>query len=243
LASELFGHAKGAFTGAVQAKPGLFETADGGTLFLDEIGDMDLSVQPHLLTVLEEQTFRRLGEVQVRSANVRLIAATHQNLAQLSREKAFRSDLYYRISTLPLSLPPLRERREDIPQLVRTMLARMADASGREVPEISPQALERLTNHPWPGNIRELRNTLERAFWLMRGSQLQESDLRFDVDGESEPLVVNLNHLTMEEMERRHIEAVLEREKGSVSRAAKALDVPRSSLYKKIRKYNIERSE
>src|SRR5581483_10514432 len=162
LESELFGHARGAFTGAIADKKGLLEVAHRGTLFLDEIGDMDVSLQPKFLKALEEKRFRRLGEVNERRVDVRLIAATNQDLGDLVREKRFRADLYYRINTVVLRVPPLRERTGDIPLLAGAILRRLAQEMGRPEIELAADAVEALQAYPWPGNVRELRNVLER---------------------------------------------------------------------------------
>jgi DNA-binding NtrC family response regulator len=237
LESELFGHEKGAFTGAVASKAGLLEVADRGTLFLDEIGDMDLAVQPKLLKALEEKRFRRLGDVRDRQVDVWLITATHQDLAALVEEKRFRSDLYFRISTLRLRLPPLRERVEDIPMLAEEFLLRIASDLPRSPQTLSPRALRRLERHSWPGNIRELRNVLERAAILSSGSVLEEEDLGFDfergaaVDAPGVP--------TLREAERRLIERALAEARGNVEQAAARLGISRSSLYQRIQKYRI----
>jgi DNA-binding NtrC family response regulator len=238
LESELFGHQKGAFTGAVSAKPGLLEVAHRGTLFLDEIGDMDPLVQPKLLKVVEEHRFRRVGEVRDRQVDVRLVAATHHDLSELVRDKTFRSDLFFRISTFPLVVAPLRERKEDIPLLARDLCERIAADMGRSHLTLSEAALRALVEYPWPGNIRELRNVLERALLLGRGSTVEAGDLRFltGVAAEPEP---GAPELTLEEVERRHIERVLREEKGRVDPAAQRLGVPRSSLYKRIRSLGI----
>nr|AQQ74971.1 hypothetical protein [uncultured bacterium] len=238
LETELFGHEKGAFTGATASKLGLFEVAHRGTIFLDEIGDVDLQVQPKLLKVLEEQKFRRLGDIRDRQVDVRLIAATCQNLGRLMGENKFRSDLYYRISTIPLMVPSLRERVEDIPVLARHLLAKCAADLGRNDMELAPEAERALQEYSWPGNIRELRNVLERAALLSERRVLLPADLRFDDASKRETPVYN-SQLTLLELERRHIELTLMEEKGNVERAAKRLGIPRSSLYQKIRKFQI----
>ena len=234
--SELFGHEKGAFTGASAAKPGLLEAAHHGTFFLDEIGDMDPSVQPKLLKVLEEKRFRRLGDVRDRQVDVRLIAATHQDLLHLVRENRFRSDLYYRISTITLSVPPLRERLEDIEAVASRLLEGIAGDLGRGEMSLSPEALERLRAYAWPGNIRELRNVLERAVLLCEGHVLDRGDLRFE---ERAPAPEADGDVTLVEMERRHIERALREEHGKVEAAARRLGIPRSSLYEKIRRLGL----
>ena len=241
LESELFGHEKGAFTGAVSSKPGLFEVAHRGTLFLDEIGDVDLQVQPKLLKVLEEQQFRRLGEVRDRRVDVRLIAATHHDLAARSREKTFRSDLYFRISTIPIAIPPLRSRPEDVPALTRHFLATLPASLARGGVRLASDAERVFAGYPWPGNIRELRNVLERALLFGDGAVLSARDLRFDAgpdSGGTRDGAEDLD-LTLKDVEIRHIRRVLEAEHGNVERAAARLEVPKSSLYEKIRRHGI----
>lgn len=166
LESELFGHEKGAFTGAIAQKIGRFEMADGGTLFLDEIGDIPLALQPKLLRVLQEQEFERLGSGRTHRVNVRLVAATHRDLAEMVRRKDFRNDLYYRLNVFPISLPPLRDRREDIPQLVRHFVAVLSRHMGKQIDEIPEQTLNAFVSYSWPGNVRELQNLVERAVIL-----------------------------------------------------------------------------
>jgi transcriptional regulator with GAF, ATPase, and Fis domain len=166
LESELFGHEKGAFTGAITQKIGRFEMADGGTLFLDEIGDIPLALQPKLLRVLQEQEFERLGSGRTHRVNVRLVAATHRDLAEMVRRKEFRIDLYYRLNVYPVSLPPLRERREDIPQLVSHFVGVFSRRMGKQIDEIPAQILKAFVSHSWPGNVRELQNLVERAVIL-----------------------------------------------------------------------------
>jgi DNA-binding NtrC family response regulator len=238
METELFGHEKGAFTGAVTAKEGLLEVAHRGTMFLDEIGDVDAAVQPKLLKVLEEGRFRRLGDVRDREVDVRLIAATHQDLAVAVREKRFRSDLYFRISALPLLIPPLRERTEDIPVLARSLLGRIGFDVGRTDLSLSEEAVAALQAYPWPGNTRELRNVLERAVILGQGPDLGASDLRFSAPVEVAEASDDSGR-TLEEVERRHIERVLADEGGHVERAARRLGVPRSSLYEKVKRLGI----
>jgi transcriptional regulator with PAS, ATPase and Fis domain len=239
LETELFGHEKGAFTGAAASKAGLLEVAHQGTVFLDEIGDMDPSAQAKLLKVLEEKRFRRLGDVRERQVNVRLIAATHRDLRRLVREGRFREDLYYRINTIPLVIPPLRERKEDIPILARDFLELFA--SGRKL-RLAPDAEKALQTYSWPGNIRELRNVLERASLLSDSDVIRRGDLRLEAvvmpsDGDAD---VNL---TLAEVERRHIERVLVAVNGHVERAAVALNIPRSTLYQKIKDLQVAPSK
>ncbi|HYO12383.1 MAG TPA: sigma-54 dependent transcriptional regulator [Thermoanaerobaculia bacterium] len=235
LETELFGHRKGAFTGAVEQKAGLLEVAHRGTLFLDEIGDMDLQVQGKLLKVIEEKRFRRLGDISERSVDVRLIAATHQDLSTLMVEKRFRNDLYFRISTLPLLVPALRNRREDIPALAERILSGLAAELGRRRPQLSSEALSRLQAYSWPGNIRELGNVLERAVLLAGTDILTPGDLWF----ESDPAGREATGMTLREMEEQHVARVLEEEGGNEGRAARRLGVPRSTLYQKLKKQGI----
>ena len=232
LDTELFGHEKGAFTGAVAAKQGLFDVAHGGTLFLDEIGDVDPQLQPKLLKVIEEKRFRRLGDVTDRTVDVRLIGATHHDLEARTRAGTFRADLYFRISTIPVVLPPLRERIEDIPALATEILGRLC----RNV-TISADAMRALQQYAWPGNVRELRNAIERAVLLAEGTVLEPRD--FTLRSAAAPTASNDDDLglTLAEAERRHIERVLADCGGRVDLAAERLGVPRSSLYQKLKRY------
>lgn len=232
--TELFGHEKGAFTGAVAAKTGLLSVADRGTVFLDEVGEMDGRIQAKLLKVLEEKRFRRLGEVRDRQVDIRLVAATHCDLALLARERRFRSDLYFRLSTLPLMVPSLRQRVEDIPALARRLLGELGRAHGRAGLALDGNAEAALCRHDWPGNIRELRNVLERALLFGGGSRVRAVDLVFD-PRPAQPDRGALD-LTLADLERSHIRHVLEAEGGRVEPAARRLGIPRSSLYEKIKR-------
>jgi len=241
LESDLFGHERGAFTGAVTTKKGLFEVAHGGTVFLDEIGDMDLQVQPKLLKVLEEKRFRRLGDVCERLTNIRLIAATHKDLSLLAQENKFRSDLYFRINTFPLRLPPLRERIEDIPILARHMLKEIATRLGHNGLVMSPDLEKALQSYRWPGNIRELRQNLERAVLFCEGDTLTSKDLH--VEHLSDATLVSMDQiLSLSELERRYIEKLLQIEGGRVEAVAGKLGLSRSAIYKKIKKHGIDLS-
>jgi DNA-binding NtrC family response regulator len=242
LESDLFGHEAGAFTGATRAKPGLLEAAHKGTVFLDEIGDMELTVQPKLLKALEQRLIRRLGEVRDRHVDIRLLAATHQDLAALVREKKFRSDLFFRINTVTLEVPPLRGRVEDIPLLTQRVIAAVAkDTHHREV-LVSEEALGTLMAYDWPGNVRELRNVLERALLLTRGDALEARHLRFAFTSPASGGDATEDaKMSLEEVERRHIARVLEAEEGNVERTAKVLGISRSSLYQKIKVYGLPR--
>jgi len=236
LESELFGHEAGAFTGAVQRKLGLLEVAQRGTAFLDEIGDMDLAVQPKLLKILEEKRFRRLGDVQERQLDVRLIAASHQDLGQLVRQKKFRSDLYYRVSTVVLHVPALRERAGDIPILARHFFERVTSDLGREHLELSDSALERMISYSWPGNVRELKNVMERSVLLANGEAIRARDLNLEFR-EQASTEDDESHLTWKEMERRHVQRALVAEHGNVARTAVRLGMPKSSLYYKLKTF------
>ncbi len=240
LENELFGHQKGAFTGADETTQGLLEIADHGTLFLDEIADMELGVQAKLLKVLEEQTFRQLGGLSDRRIDVRLVAATHQPLIRLVRAKLFRRDLYFRLNTLTLEIPPLRDRWEDVPHLAAYFLERLGREFGRPDLALSAEAMESLATHRWSGNIRELRNVLERAVLLGEGDTLTPADLHFDTLRAGGSLGKDTASITLSELERLHIRDVLERQRGSVSRAAKTLGISRSTLYEKIKKYSLK---
>jgi DNA-binding NtrC family response regulator len=241
LESELFGHEKGAFTGAVARKPGLLEIAHGGTVFLDEIGDMAPQVQPKLLKVVEERRFRLLGDVRERYVDIRLIAATHANLGALARDGRFRSDLFFRISAIPLAVPPLRERENDVLILAKAMLVRIAADLGRGAPEFAPDAERALLDYHWPGNVRELRNIIERAILLGEGNVIGSGDLRFDT-----VLAAEARHeamMTLQDLERRHIERVLAITQGKVEQAARHLGIPRSTLYQKLKDYGLTPSK
>ncbi|HSU41008.1 MAG TPA: sigma-54 dependent transcriptional regulator [Polyangiaceae bacterium] len=237
--SELFGHQRGAFTGAVNNKPGLIEVAHKGTLFLDELGDLELAVQPKLLTALEQGQFRRLGETATRVADVRLIAATSRNLAGMVKEGRFREDLLFRINTLTFEIPPLRRRPGDVKPLAEAVLRDLCRRRGRVAPALSEDVVDTLTRYSWPGNVRELRNVLERALLFCKGDLLDRTALRFDrslePDADAEPQ-------TLDDAERRHIVNVLKQAGGKVEDAAKVLALSRSSLYAKLKKYGIRPS-
>jgi DNA-binding NtrC family response regulator len=240
LETELFGHEKGAFTGAVASKTGLFEVAHRGTVFLDEIGDVDPQIQPKLLKVLEDKQFRRLGDVRDRKVDVRLVAATHQELAALVREKRFRSDLYFRISTIPLNVPPLRERAEDIPVLAQTLLHTATTEMGRPEVSLKADALEAMQRYSWPGNIRELKNVIERAVLLSGSRELSRRDLLFDMQGEVAAGWRPEGEMTLDELEKKYVGWMLQECRGKVVEAARRLGVPKSTLYQKLKQYQIE---
>jgi len=234
LESELFGHERGAFTGAVNAKQGMLEVGHRGIVFLDEIGDMDPAIQPKLLKALEEKTFRRLGDVRDRHVDIRLIASTNRNLEEMVHAKTFRDDLYYRVSTLTLRIPPLRERPEDILLLGATILRGVCSRMGRPEVQLSPRAEAALQDYAWPGNLRELSNVLERAMVLQKGDQLEVADLGLD-GRRSAPGTVETEMLTLKEMERLHIERVLQRCHSNVTEAAQVLGMARRTLYDRLK--------
>jgi len=239
LESELFGHEKGAFTGALQTKPGLLEVGHRGTIFLDEIGDIDTNVQPKLLKVLEEKKFRRMGDVRDRFVDVRLIAATHQDLRHLIETKAFRGDLYFRISTVPLALPPLRERREDIPLIAQSLLTRICSDMARPRAELSQLAIDRLHSYYWPGNIRELRNVLERALLFTDRTVLEPSDFSFEAQSQIRTSSSYKPDWTLEELERFHIASAFAAEQQNVDKTARRLGIAKSTLYQKLKALNL----
>jgi DNA-binding NtrC family response regulator len=243
LESELFGHERGSFTGAVAQKKGKFELADGGTLFLDEIGDISPKLQVDLLRVLQERRFFRVGGTSEIAVDVRVIAATHRDLAADVREGRFRDDLYYRLNVINIRIPPLRERIEDVPLLAQEFLDRLAHELGREVSGLSEEALRVLMDHDWPGNVRELENAVERALVTCKSGVLDAPDFAFlshpkaaAAAGRELPV-----GLTLQEMEKEYIAATLTRLQGNVKGAAEALGIDRSTLYEKIKRYEIPR--
>lgn len=237
LESELFGHEKGAFTSAVSAKQGLLEVANHGTVFLDEIGDIDLQVQPKLLKVLEDRTFRRLGDVRDHSVDIRLISATHRELLELVRQQRFRSDLYFRVNIVYIRVPPLRERVEDIPSLVETLLRGINCNHGPQASSLSNAAMTALKSYSWPGNIRELRNVLERAALVAADGAIRPEHLYLQAPA-LEVSSIGAGG-TLKQMERAYIHHVLHDECGSIERAARRLGIPRSSLYNKMKRFEI----
>jgi DNA-binding NtrC family response regulator len=241
LETELFGHEKGAFTGAVQTKSGLLEVAHKGTVFLDEIGDVDLQVQPKLLKVLEEKQFRHLGDTKDRRVDIRLLAATHRDIGEQIRLGKFRSDLYFRISAVPIILPALRERMEDIPILAEHLLRQLCSDLAIANVALTSGAMLALQSYSWPGNIRELRNVLERALLLRESDRLSEKDLHFDIHVESARHSTTPMK-TLVECERDYIAEVLSVSGGNVNSAASTLGIPRSSLYHKIKEYGLTKA-
>ncbi len=242
LESELFGHAKGAFTGAIGRKKGLFEEAEGGTLFLDEIGDMNLALQSKLLRVLQERKIRAVGETADKEIDVRIIAATHKDLKLAIKNGTFREDLYYRLSVIPIVIPPLRHRREDIPLLALHFLKKYAAANKSSVKEYTPEAMARLLSMPWEGNVRELENIVERAVVLAQGSSIDVRDLPSGAEGSVETFF-EATHSgalpTLEDIERRYFKFVLDKTAGRKEKAAQILGINRRTLYRKEREYGL----
>ncbi|GFK94590.1 Transcriptional regulatory protein ZraR [Fundidesulfovibrio magnetotacticus] len=242
LASELFGHEKGAFSGAATLKKGLMEVAGDGTLFLDEIGEMSTVMQVRLLRVLQERHFFRVGGTREIPLEARVLAATNKDLKAEVELGLFRADLYYRLNVISLGVPPLSGRRQDIPLLAGYFIAKYAPAMGKAVEGFSAEAMRRLMGYDFPGNIRELENIVQRAVIMAHGAQIETGDLPLDLRGEAPSLArpQGPELITLEELERRHIEAVLEHEGGNKTKAAEILGIDRVSLWRKLKKYGVE---
>ncbi len=253
IESELFGHMKGSFTGAVQDRAGKFEQADGGTLFLDEIGDMSPSAQAKVLRVLQEGEVTRIGGAKSRKVDVRVLAATNKRLEEEIAAGRFREDLYYRLNVVPMTVPPLRERREDIPMLVEHFLQRVAKESGLPARQVDDAAMQRLAALDWPGNVRELRNTVERLLILAAGPRIVRTDVDRLVgtrggDASGDAALGTFEHFaTYEEFklaaERAFLEAKLKAHDWNVAETARAIDMPRSNLYKKLERHGLAREQ
>jgi len=242
LESELFGYEKGAFTGAAASKPGKFELADKGTLFLDEIGDVPPAIQVKLLRVLQEREFERLGGTRTIKVDVRLIAATNRDLRAALEDGTFREDLYYRLNVVPIDIAPLRERREDIPDLVRLFTSRFFDESRKPVTDVTPEAMQILVNYHWPGNVRELQNIIERACALAKGTVLEAADIHLDLRPAKAPN--GGDHflpegMTLEQWEDEMIREALRRANGNKSQAARSLGLSRNALRYRLSKIGI----
>jgi formate hydrogenlyase transcriptional activator len=240
LESELFGHEKGAFTGAIAQKIGRFELADKGTLFLDEVGDIPLALQAKLLRVLQEQEFERLGSARTHQVDVRLVAATNRDLAEMVKRGEFRSDLYYRLNVFPITLPPLRARREDIPDLVQHFVEIYGRRMGKQIERVTPETMSAFTSYEWPGNVRELQNFIERSVILSDGTALCPplAELRHSAAAESPEAT------TLQDAERDHILKILRQTRWVVagpSGAAARLGMKRSTLYFRMQKLGISR--
>jgi len=247
--AELFGHVKGAYTGAVSNRAGLFEEADGGTLFLDEVGEISLESQVKLLRVLQSSEVKRVGSARTTRVDVRLVCATNRDLGAMVEEGAFRQDLYYRVHVLPLHLPPLRDRREDIALLARHFLARANTELDRPSPGFSPEALERLTAHSWPGNVRELENRVKQAAMLSGGEEVGADDILLDLGPQGGPTSSGAVDLTLtldearDRFEREYLVASLKLHRGAVTRAAEAMGVHRNSIYHMLKKHDVDPSQ
>jgi len=236
LESELFGHERGAFTGAQYRRKGKFELADGGTIFLDEIGDISPKTQMDLLRVLEEKAIWRVGGNHPIPVDFRVVAATNRDLEAMVAERTFREDLYYRLNVFTIHIPPLRERREDVPQLAEHFLERFCQAMNKKAKRFSPAAMELLLEHDWPGNVRELQNAVERAVVVCQGESIETGDLPLTSKGEVDGSV-----RTLAEAEKLHIQAVLAETEWNISQAARILDIDRVTLYNKIRRFGLQR--
>lgn len=239
LESELFGHARGSFTGAVSKKRGLFEEAEDGTIFLDEIGDMPISLQAKILRVLQERKVRPVGDNHLTPVHARVIAATNRELKRDIREHKFREDLYYRLNVIHVPIPSLRDRREDIPLLAQYFVEKYAPQNGGKVISLTPEAIRKLQGHPWHGNIRELENVVERAIVLCRSTHIDLCDLPPE---ENDLDTVNENEFiadfpTLGQLEKRYIKLVLERTRGKKESAAQMLGISRRTLYRKEREF------
>jgi DNA-binding NtrC family response regulator len=242
LESELFGFEKGAFTGAVASKPGKFELADKGTLFLDEIGDVPPATQVKLLRVLQEREFERLGGTRTVKVDVRLIAATNKDLREALEQGTFREDLYYRLNVVPIDIAPLRERREDIPDLVNLFISHFTRESGKPVEGITPEAMRILVNYHWPGNVRELQNIIERACALAKGNVLEPSDIHLDVrpaKAANGPGGFLPDGVTLEQWEDEMVQEAMRRANGNKSQAARLLGLSRNALRYRLSKIGI----
>jgi transcriptional regulator with GAF, ATPase, and Fis domain len=253
LESELFGHVRGSFTGAITTKPGLFEVADGGTVFLDEVGNISLAIQAKLLRVLQEREFTPVGGTKVKKVDIRLIAATNKDLEKMIKEETFREDLYYRLNIVPITLPALKERQDDIPILAVHFLKKYAEEIGKTIKGFTPEAMERLMRYPWPGNVRELENVIERTVVMIEEEMVQVEHLI--LPGQQEKDVLE-NHIPMtseelkelkkqmreravEEIERAFVLNALERNHWNVTRAAEEVGMLRPNFQALMRKYNL----
>ncbi|MFW5454074.1 PEP-CTERM-box response regulator transcription factor [Thioalkalivibrio sulfidiphilus] len=239
LESELFGYEKGAFTGAAKQTKGKIEYADGGTLFLDEVGDLPHPLQAKLLRFLQERVVERVGGREEIPVDVRVVCATHQDLSALIEEGRFREDLYYRISEMTVTIPPLRERSGDTLLLARTLLERFAKEQGRPVKGFTPEALKAMERHTWPGNVRELENRVKRAVIMAEGNQINVEDLELSPEGE-DPLMLNLRQVR-DEAEAKALRRTLQIVDGNISRAAELLGVSRPTLYDLLKKHDLNR--
>ena len=240
LESELFGHEKGAFTDASAEKPGRFELAHGGTLFLDEVGELPQSLQAKLLRVLQERAFERVGGTRTISVDVRILAATNRDLAKALKGGQFREDLYYRLNVVPILVPPLRRRPEDILPLAAHFLQRFGARYGKVVPGLSPEAAALLRRYSWPGNVRELEHAIERAVILWERGEIRPEELAVDLMAVASDGLPDQELMTLEELEREYIRRVLRRVRGHKSQAARILGINRKTLLEKRKRYGLE---
>jgi DNA-binding NtrC family response regulator len=238
IESELFGHEKGAFTDAVKARQGAFELAEGGTIFLDEIAELSLDLQPKLLRALDQRETKRVGADKPVTVNVRVISATNKELDKEVKAGRFREDLYYRLSVVRVSMPPLRKRKEDIETIAGHLLTRISPDIGKKITGLSPEALAALTAYSWPGNVRELKNVLGRAAALCDGKRIEAKDL-FLSQGKKTATFEGLSGKTLEEIEKSAIAATLKSVDGNKTEAAKVLGIAYSTLYEKMKKYGM----
>lgn len=238
LESELFGHEKGAFTGADRLRVGKLERANNGTVFFDEIGNINMKMQMDLLRVLETKHFSRLGSEKQIEVDFRVISATNRDLEKAVAEGHFREDLYFRLNVVTIDMPPLRDRREDIPLLARYFFNKYTQSMTKPIKDISPEAMKHLINYEWPGNVRELRNVIERAIVVCDGDRITPQELSFPFSARSKQVSGD----SLEEVERAHIERILNRENWQISQAADVLKIDRTTLYHKIKKYNLSKS-
>jgi DNA-binding NtrC family response regulator len=245
LESELFGHERGAFTHAVEQRKGRFELADRGTLFLDEVGDIPMHTQTKLVRVLQTKEFERVGGTETLKVDVRVIAATHRNIRLMISEGRFREDLFYRLNVIPIHIPPLRERWEDIPLLVNHFLSQLSREMGKKIEKVADAAMEELVGYPWPGNIRELRNAVERAVVFCEGRQLRVDDLHAERlhDAPEEGHALKLKSLSLQEAESSLITHCLNLTKWNLSKTAKLLEISRGTLYSKMVKLGLRDTE
>jgi transcriptional regulator with PAS, ATPase and Fis domain len=239
LESELFGYEKGAFTGADRTKKGRFELANGGTLFLDEVGDISLKTQIKLLRVLQERSFCRLGGTDPIKVDVRLISATNRDLLTAIEDSTFRSDLYYRLNVVSIHLPPLRQRKEDIPLLTAHFINKYNVEFNKKFDRVERKAMDFMTNYHWPGNVRELENVIERAIVIDQGPEVKLNHLPF-CNIETAPVE---EAQTLQEVERLHIEKMLVRHDWNIAKTARLLEIDRTTLHKKIKKFGLERQQ
>jgi len=245
LESELFGHVRGSFTGAIDDKKGLFELANGGTLFLDEIGDLSLALQAKILRVLQDRQIRAVGGSESKTVDVRIIAATHRDLKTMVKDGKFREDLFYRLNVIPIKVPALRERPQDIPLLVAHFVEKFSTQNGAKVHNVTPEAMAALMAHPWPGNVRELENLIERAVVLSQSSELTREDVMGSALESAKQNIQKLysDRPTLEQLEERYIRMILSEVEGKKEEAVKILGISRRTLYRKERSYGLISSD